>query len=370
MEEKIYIAGAHSRARTFQEYISVLYPRTTVAAYLVDDLNKNKREINGIPVQKICREGKLHTDYPVYVATRGVTYRQIAAELKALGMEQVFFVDVALDSALRGQYVRKIFAKQQKTFLCVNDSVPGKPGETFAHSGGIRGKEMQAAIYVSSSVYDPALEETYELTRDEKMIQAGAALTSERLGNAVDFDDTGDNISAQNKQFCELTVLYWIWKNAKEDIVGLAHYRRHFLLPDGWLEWMCGNRVDVILPVPLYVAPSLEENYKGRHDPEDWEIMMAYLKMHHPKDYKAAGEFFKGGLYSPCNMFIMRKDVLADFCRWLFPILDAVVEHSGEREDPYRNRYPGFLSERLMTYYFASGMRPYKTAYANKNFLK
>ena len=41
-------------------------------------------------------------------------------------------------------------------------------------------------------------------------------------------DNTGNNISLKNPYFCELTGLYWAWKNLEAENIGLVHYRRYF----------------------------------------------------------------------------------------------------------------------------------------------
>lgn len=64
----------------------------------------------------------------------------------------------------------------------------------------------------------------------------------------------------------------------------------------------------------------------------------------------------------------MKKEILDELCTWLFPILFVCAEHGRERDDPYQNRYPGFLAERLMTFFFEKNRKQYKVVYADKDF--
>ncbi|MDE6713211.1 MAG: DUF4422 domain-containing protein [Lachnospiraceae bacterium] len=357
-KKKVYIAGAHSRGRTLRAYLEYLDPNLKVEAFLVDDMSENAETVDGLPVLLIGQN--LHTEYPVYLGMRGVNHEKVSRELREAGSKEIIPVTVELDMRLRNEYVRRHAADEGRMFRVID--------ELSAKEKTVR--ERTARIYVASSVFDRPLQDSYSYIKEELPLQVGAALTKERVSQEALLDCEGDNISERNRQFCELTGLYWIWKNACEDYIGLVHYRRHFLLPDNWLERIIENKIDVILPVPLYVAPSIAENYQERHIASDWKYLMEYFKTKIPEEYEEAEQFFCGNLYSPCNMFIARKEVLNRLCEWMFPILFAVAEHGGEKEDPYLNRYPGFISERLITYFFESRRKVYRVVYANKNFLK
>lgn len=354
----IYIAGASSRGQTFKQYITYLYPEIQIISYLVDDILENATAIDGIPVLLI--EEGLDISCPVYIATRGANHEKISKELNEVGFENIIPVTVQLDIQLRNAYVKQWYYKNGRKFRLIEELNPGK-----CSLEGLNG-----TIYVANSIHDKELKEEYVLKSYEKIIQVGAALTDERVFQDVLTDCEGDNISNRNKQFCELTGLYWLWKHAGEDYVGLVHYRRHFIMPDDWLLKVANNDIDVILPVPLYVAPSIAENYKARHIADDWEYLMRYFENNLPDEYHQAIEIFAGNLYNPCNMFIAKRNVLDDLCTWMFPILDAVWKHGGIKEDSYMNRYPGFISERLITYFFEARRNKYNIVYANKNFLQ
>lgn len=359
---QIYIIGAQSRAKTLTGYLSFLYPHMKIEAYLVDDLSNNEAFVQGVQVCKLDSGNPFHLESPVFIATKGIYHHDIEIKLREIGFQNIIPVTVDVDNQLRNAYVEATFKKDKRPFQKIDKL-------QLKNTHKQNENNLTACIYMAKSIYDKPLQSDYICPAYEKPIQVGASLTSNRLEAGILTDCEGENISDKNRQYCELTALYWIWKHASEDVVGLSHYRRHFVLPENWLELTNKYDIDVILPVPTYVSPSIEDNYRERHDPADWDYLMEHLHENHPEDYGCACDIFKGNLYSPCNMFIMRREILNELCTWMFPILDAVAEHGGIREDTYLNRYPGFISERLITLFFHKNRNRYRLVYADKNFI-
>ena len=57
-------------------------------------------------------------------------------------------------------------------------------------------------------------------------VQTGCAVPGHVRLDGMLHDDEGENISALNTMYCELTAQYWAWKNQEADYYGFCHYRR------------------------------------------------------------------------------------------------------------------------------------------------
>ena len=128
-------------------------------------------------------------------------------------------------------------------------------------------------------------------------IHVGAEWKDAELGYVK--DNTGDNISIKNKNYCELTGLYWVWKNLDADYIGLAHYRRHFcvngtkggkfervLTKNQVEEWI--KECDIILPNPRnYYIETNYSQYAHAHHAIDLDTTREILAEKY-SDYLAA----------------------------------------------------------------------------------
>ena len=170
-------------------------------------------------------------------------------------------------------------------------------------------------------------------------------------------DNTGDNISSKNKNYCELTALYWIWKNSNDDIVGLEHYRRMFLNDNigeiGLLnedEILCIlNNYDIIVPTLFNnKTRTVYQHYVEDHKKRDIELAQNIINSKYP-DYNSSFNQVMNSKYEyGFNMMITIKDILDEYSQWLFDILfDLENKIDISKYDEYQKRIYGFLSERL-----------------------
>ncbi|MGC0055115.1 DUF4422 domain-containing protein [Brucella pituitosa] len=199
-------------------------------------------------------------------------------------------------------------------------------------------------------------------------------------------DDTGDNISSKNDTFCELTALYWIWKNTSgQDYVGLFHYRRHMNLSfnaeeenkwgvveydridDNYIDINqlmstgavnCVDRYDIVLPKEWDVTNagsiSMYDHFDNGpdHNIADYDKALAILKKSDPSYSPFIHKVNKSTSGYFTNMFIMKRDLFDNYCDWLFNILFSLekkLDISGYSVQ--ERRIFGFISEWLFNIY-------------------
>lgn len=176
-------------------------------------------------------------------------------------------------------------------------------------------------------------------------------------------DSQGDSIAELNEKINECTALYWIWKNRKDDYVGLNHYRRFFCNCIGNNEDILTGQTamhlledyDILVAQKIHlVEESLYVHLKNSMQDEAYEtglhIVEQSIWKNQPDYMEDFCEVFgKKELY-PCNMFITRKEICDQYCEWLFSILiEAARQIDITPYDAYSRRVIGFFAERLLT---------------------
>ncbi len=195
-------------------------------------------------------------------------------------------------------------------------------------------------------------------------LQVGTALAGERFPGFA-HDDGGENISAKNRSYCELTGQYWTWKNVTAGWYGFFHYRRYLYPdPDARLPYIVRRepdldelgydrfpglieQYDMVLPKGEDMRVSVREHYAQAHRAADLALAEELVRAVHPEMGQALDAYLNGTVQYFGNIFIMSRDVFHDHCSWLFPLLEAFDE---EVSDPLP-RTDGYIAERLLGVY-------------------
>ena len=180
--------------------------------------------------------------------------------------------------------------------------------------------------------------------------------------------DFKDNISHLNSKLNEMTAIYAYWKNLMkdDDYIGFNHYRRLFRIEDlndiAEYDIIDAKSIPMVFnmgyftgsPIPNYVPTDIKNGYAICHKIEDWNKMECLLKQ--TPYYVDFEEWSKqNSLTSPCNMFIMKKKIFEDYCKFIFPMLfelEKQVDLTGY--DNYQKRQLSFLAERLTSLFIYS----------------
>lgn len=221
-------------------------------------------------------------------------------------------------------------------------------------------------------------------------IMAGNSLLIEKT--AFTGDDTGNNISAKNRYYSELSGIYWVWKNTNNEITGTCHYRRYFTLkpeplfyrlkrflyfPVGLFKKRYGliytknvklftdriiskheiedlfGKYDAILPQARKLNHTVKTHFKRYHDVNDLYLLETIIKEKYPGFLDAFYKVLNGKRLYANNMFILKNEHFQEFMSWWFDILfefekrTDLVKYTG-----YQQRIFGFLGERLLNVWF------------------
>ena len=208
-----------------------------------------------------------------------------------------------------------------------------------------------------------ATHKKYEMPKDDMFLplHVGAEGKVDENNRPLDLgyqkDNTGENISELNASYCELTGLYWAWKNLDEDFIGLSHYRRHFCIKKSKRDFenvLSYKEIEPYLDsirvfVPQkrkYYIESLYSHYAHTHYAEHLDVVREIIQKDYPSYLKSFDKIVKQTSGYMFNMMIMQRDLLDDYCTWLFDILFKAGEKINVgNENAFQGRFYGRISE-------------------------
>lgn len=341
------IYGAQGYALGTCKAIKNLYPKREICCFLVTHTEGNPSELDGIPVkrlsafaEKISAEQKRNTE--ILIATPDQVQPDIEEILENFGFRH--YKRLTFE---RWAELMKLFHVKLGRFLPLA-ALPVGCHEPFVR------------IYMAKSHVDKPLKEQCAVPDYVFPIQVGTDCCDVRVANLS--DNTGGHISWKNGNYCELTALYWIWKNKltadgfadgdERQYFGLCQYRRGFDFSGDDLLRLTDNNVDVVLPYPMPYEPDIHAHHERYLKEVDWNALLQALEELQPEYAETFSEILGQQYLYNYNVILAKKSVLHDYCEWLFPILERTEELSVPKGCERHDRYIGYMGETLETLYF------------------
>lgn len=179
-------------------------------------------------------------------------------------------------------------------------------------------------------------------------------------------DNTGENISQKNVNYCELTAQYWAAKNRQADVKGLVHYRRFFsngktnffsTLNSKYSDIMNKETLDSLIPTYDMILPKKRNyyietswsHYEHVHHIHDLEVTRKVLAEKYPAYLDSFDKMVKKKAVHMFNMFIAKGKIFDSYTEWLIDVLTEVekrIDISGYSD--YEKRVFGFIGEILL----------------------
>ncbi len=336
---QFYIYGAQVVAYGAYVAIKELCGRVP-AAFLVGKLQGNPKEIDGVPVKEM-EQAELAADAFVLVGVTELLQDEIVAALQSRGITNYFLLTANEEHLLMSAYFESI-------------------GNFSLAKEGSKNPEVDLAMYEVRNHRDKPLAKRPPLQAYEHTIQAGAAITEERVAPLL--DNTGVNISAKNKQYCEMTATYWAWKNTKHAWTGIEHYRRHLLVTPA----MMTDDVDAILPLPYLCWPNTLAQFRRFVGADVVDALLRALKALHPNEFEAYEAILKGPYQYTYNLVCARRNVFEDYCTWFFHITEYMETMADAVPALAETRALSYVAEVLTNLYFMSHNTRWNIRHAGK----
>ncbi|MBO6178670.1 MAG: DUF4422 domain-containing protein [Selenomonadaceae bacterium] len=307
--------------------------------FIVNRSDGNPEDIEGIPV--CSRWESIPRESLIIVAVTELLHEEIAKALEAAGFTKLFLLTQHEEHLLMSAYFESI-----GRFPMAKLSTDA----TF----------VDLAIYEVRNHRDKPLSTRPPLNVFEHTIQAGAAITEDRIAKIM--DHTGKNISAKNRQYCEMTATYWVWKNTDHDWKGIEHYRRHLLVK----QEMLTSDVDAILPLPYICYPNTLSQFRRFVSEDVLQALLQVLRELHPSEYDGYLSILRGQYQYTYNLVCAKAEVFDDYCAWFFRITEHMEGMADIVPDIEKTRALSYVAEVLTNLYFMSHQDVWRIQHVEK----